>query len=57
MGLSSAGDNRRTAAALGDASGVDEVHTELLPEDKVRIIAELRARGAVVYGVLARAAL
>ena len=41
------GDNQRTAAALGHAVGVDEVHSELLPEDKVRIVDELRARGEV----------
>ncbi len=39
------GDNRRTAAALGQAAGVDEVHAELLPEDKVRLVEQLAARG------------
>ena len=39
------GDNRRTAQALGDLAGVDEVHAQLLPEDKVRIVDELRHRG------------
>jgi cation-transporting ATPase G len=41
------GDNHRTAAALGQAVGVDEVDAELLPEDKVRIVRDLRARGKV----------
>jgi len=41
------GDNRRTATALAEAAGIDEVHAELLPEDKVRIVGELRARGRV----------
>jgi len=41
------GDNRRTATALAEGAGVDEVHAELLPEGKVRIVDELRARGAV----------
>jgi cation-transporting ATPase G len=40
------GDNRRTAEALGRAAAVDEVHAELLPEDKVRIVEALRARGS-----------
>ncbi len=39
------GDNARTARALGSAAGVDRVHAELLPEDKARIVAELRTRG------------
>ena len=41
------GDNRRTAAALARRAGVDEVHAELLPEDKVRLVTELQKRGAV----------
>ena len=41
------GDNRRAAATLGQAVGVDEVHSELLPQDKVRIVGELQARGKV----------
>ena len=39
------GDNRRTANALGHAAGVDEVHAELLPEDKVRLVGQLAGRG------------
>jgi Cd2+/Zn2+-exporting ATPase len=40
------GDNRRTAAAVGRALGLD-ARSELLPEDKLRVIGELKARGAV----------
>ncbi len=36
------GDNHRTAAAVASMTGVDELHAELLPEDKVRAIATLR---------------
>ena len=39
------GDNLRTAEALGEAAGVDEVHAGLLPQDKVRIVEGLAARG------------
>ena len=41
------GDNRRTAAALARRAGVDEIHAELLPEDKVRLVTTLQQRGAV----------
>jgi cation-transporting ATPase G len=41
------GDNWRTADALGHAAGVDEVHAELLPEDKVRLVEQLRSAGRV----------
>jgi cation-transporting ATPase G len=37
------GDNRRAAQALATEAGVDAVHAELLPEDKVRIVTELQA--------------
>jgi Cd2+/Zn2+-exporting ATPase len=35
------GDNRRTAEIVGEETGVDEVHAELLPEDKVRVVTEI----------------
>jgi Zn2+/Cd2+-exporting ATPase len=38
------GDNQGTADAVGRALGVDEVHAELLPEDKVAAIEELVRR-------------
>ena len=41
------GDNRRTAEALGRGAAVDDVQAELLPEDKVRAVEQLRAAGRV----------
>lgn len=38
------GDNQATAQAIARETGVDEVHAELLPEDKVRLIESLVAR-------------
>ncbi len=43
------GDNRVTAEAIAREVGIDEVHAELLPEDKVERIEELVAR----YGTVA----
>ncbi|MDH0864970.1 heavy metal translocating P-type ATPase [Mitsuaria sp. GD03876] len=42
------GDNAAAANAAGAALGLDEVRAELLPEDKARIVAELRADGTHV---------
>jgi P-type Cu+ transporter len=42
------GDNRTTANAVARALGIDEVHAEVLPEDKKKIVEELRAKGRVV---------
>ena len=42
------GDNAAAAQAAADALGLDEVRAELLPEDKARIVAELRNGGARV---------
>lgn len=39
------GDNRRTAEALARQAGITEVAAELLPEDKIRAVRELQARG------------
>ncbi|MEM7274002.1 MAG: heavy metal translocating P-type ATPase [Actinomycetota bacterium] len=39
------GDNRRTAAAVGDAIGADRVIAEVLPEDKAAEVARLQAAG------------
>jgi Zn2+/Cd2+-exporting ATPase len=44
------GDNRRTAEAIGKDLGI-EVRAELLPEDKQRIVGELRKEGQVVAKV------
>lgn len=37
------GDNERTARALAADAGIDEVHADLRPQDKARIIGDLRA--------------
>jgi Cu+-exporting ATPase len=42
------GDNATTAEAVARKLGIDEVKAEVLPEDKSRIVAELRAKGRVV---------
>jgi Cd2+/Zn2+-exporting ATPase len=39
------GDGRRVAAAVGKICGVDEVHADLLPQDKVRVINDLKKTG------------
>jgi Cu+-exporting ATPase len=39
------GDNRVTADAVARRLGIDEVHAEVLPEEKSRIIADLQAAG------------
>jgi Cd2+/Zn2+-exporting ATPase len=39
------GDNAHTAQLVGDRLGLDEVRAGLLPEDKARIVQELRAQG------------
>ncbi len=36
------GDNRGTAEAMAAATGIDEFHAELLPEDKVAVVSRLR---------------
>lgn len=41
------GDNLRTANAIGRAAGVSDVRAGLLPEDKARIVGELRQKGRV----------
>ena len=38
------GDNRRTAAAIAEQLGIDEVYSQLMPTDKVQHIAELQQR-------------
>ncbi len=42
------GDNRTTANAVARELGIDEVHAEVLPEDKKKIVEDLRAKGRVV---------
>jgi len=42
------GDNAATAAAVGKQLGLDEVHAEVLPQDKFKIIEELKQQGRIV---------
>jgi Cu+-exporting ATPase len=42
------GDNERSARAVADAVGIDEVIAEVLPHDKVAVVRRLQADGAVV---------
>jgi len=38
------GDNQRTAAAIANDAGISDIHAELRPEDKSRLVARLSAR-------------
>ena len=42
------GDNATTAKAVASKLGIDEVHADVLPQDKSRIVGELREGGATV---------
>ncbi|MEO5589934.1 MAG: heavy metal translocating P-type ATPase [Gemmatimonadaceae bacterium] len=42
------GDSRAVAEAIGAAIGIDEVHAELLPQQKVDVIEAMQAEGHVV---------
>ncbi len=42
------GDNETTARAVAEKLDIDEVHADVLPEDKSRIVQELRDKGAIV---------
>ena len=42
------GDNRTTAEAVARQLGIDDVEADVLPEDKNRIVRELRAGGRIV---------
>ncbi|WP_374448560.1 heavy metal translocating P-type ATPase [Stella sp.] len=42
------GDNARTAAAIGQRLGIDEIEAEVTPERKAKVVAELRRAGRVV---------
>lgn len=42
------GDNQHTAKIVTERLGLDEFHAELLPEDKVNFVKDLKARGHIV---------
>ncbi|MDO5737295.1 MAG: HAD-IC family P-type ATPase, partial [Propionibacteriaceae bacterium] len=42
------GDTQLVAEAIGEATGIDEIHASLLPEDKLDAVAKLQAEGYVV---------
>ncbi len=42
------GDNRKTAEAVALELGIDEVHAEVVPQDKIEIVRELKAAGGIV---------
>lgn len=42
------GDSKATAHAVGAKIGIDEIHADVSPEDKNRIVRELQAAGATV---------
>lgn len=42
------GDNRHTAEAVATQLGIDEFHAELLPNEKVEYVKNLKAEGAIV---------
>ena len=44
------GDVEATARPIADALGIDELHAECLPEDKVRLIREARPRPVIMVG-------
>ncbi len=42
------GDHKTVAKAIGEEAGIDEIHAELLPEDKVAVIRQLGEEGHVM---------
>lgn len=42
------GDNERTARAVGERLGIDEIHADVLPADKARVIKTLQDNGRTV---------
>jgi Cu2+-exporting ATPase len=42
------GDNRKVARRVADALGMDEVRAEVLPEEKARVVREIREQAGVV---------
>ncbi|XUW91515.1 heavy metal translocating P-type ATPase [Burkholderia sp. M6-3] len=45
------GDNRGSAASVADALGIDEFHAEVLPDDKARVIRDLKMRSAGIVAM------
>ena len=42
------GDNRKTAEAVARELGIDEVRSEVMPQDKHDIVKEFKSQGAIV---------
>ncbi|REE23297.1 Cu+-exporting ATPase [Paraburkholderia sp. BL27I4N3] len=54
MGIKSVlltGDNRGSAASVARALGIDEFHAEVLPDDKARVIRDLKIRSAGIVAM------
>ena len=54
MGIESVlvtGDNRGSAASVAKALGIDEFHAEVLPDDKARVIRDLKIRRAGIVAM------
>ncbi|MFM0171493.1 heavy metal translocating P-type ATPase [Paraburkholderia sediminicola] len=54
MGIESVlvtGDNRGSAASVAKALGIDEFHAEVLPDDKARVIRDLKIRSAGIVAM------
>ncbi|WP_244438905.1 heavy metal translocating P-type ATPase [Paraburkholderia dilworthii] len=45
------GDNRGSAASVAKALGIDEFHAEVLPDDKARVIRDLKIRSAGIVAM------
>ncbi|WP_233807671.1 heavy metal translocating P-type ATPase [Paraburkholderia sp. HP33-1] len=45
------GDNRGSAASVAQALGIDEFHAEVLPDDKARVIRDLKIRHAGIVAM------
>jgi Cu+-exporting ATPase len=45
------GDNRGSAASVAEALGIDEFHAEVLPDDKARVIRDLKMRSAGIVAM------
>ncbi|MFM0098477.1 heavy metal translocating P-type ATPase [Paraburkholderia nemoris] len=55
MGIKSVlvtGDNHGSAASVAEALGIDEFHAEVLPDDKARVIRDLKIRSAGIVAMV-----